>query len=39
VDGTTVFDFDDTSSFDSGTIGLYSEDAEVSFDNVAIVPL
>jgi hypothetical protein len=39
VDGTTVFDFDDTSSFDSGTIGLYAEDAEVSFDNVAIVPL
>jgi hypothetical protein len=39
VDGTTVFDFDDTSSFDSGTIGLYSEDAEVSFDNVTIVPL
>ncbi len=39
VDGTTVFDFDDTSSFDSGTIGLYSEDAEVSFDNVAIEPL
>ena len=39
VDGTTVFDFDDTSSFNSGTIGLYSEDAEVSFDNVAIVPL
>jgi hypothetical protein len=39
VDGATVFDFDDVSSFDSGTIGLYAEDAAVSFDNVVIVPL
>jgi hypothetical protein len=39
VDGTTVFDFDDASSFDSGTIGLYNEDAAVGFDNVVIVPL
>jgi hypothetical protein len=39
VDGTRVFDFDNASSFDTGTIGLYAEDAEVSFDNVVIVPL
>ena len=39
VDGTRVFDFDNASSFDSGTIGLYTEDAAVSFDNVVIVPL
>jgi Domain of Unknown Function (DUF1080)/Bacterial Ig domain len=39
VDGITVFDFDDVSSFDAGTIGLYVEDAEVSFDNVVIIPL
>jgi hypothetical protein len=39
VDGATVFDFDDASSFDSGTIGLYAEDAAVSFDNVVIVPI
>jgi hypothetical protein len=39
VNGATVFDFDDVSSFDTGSIGLYAEDAEVSFDNVVIVPL
>jgi hypothetical protein len=39
IDGTTVFDFDDVSSFNSGTVGLYAEDAEVSFDNVVILPL
>ena len=39
VDGTKVFDFDNASSFDTGTIGLYTEDASVSFDNVVIVPL
>lgn len=39
ADGVTVFDFDNTSSFDTGTIGLYTEDAEVAFDNVAVTPL
>jgi len=39
VDGTEVFDFDDFSSFDSGRIGFYLEDASVSFDNFAIIPL
>jgi hypothetical protein len=39
VDGTRVFDFENASSFDTGTIGLYTEDAAVSFDNVVIVPL
>ena len=39
VDGTEVFDFDDFSSFDSGRIGFYLEDASVSFDNFTIIPL
>ena len=39
VDGATVFDFNNASSFDTGTIGLYTEDAEVGFDNVVITPL
>jgi hypothetical protein len=38
VDGRTVFDFNDISSFNDGTIGLYTEDADVSFDNVVVVP-
>jgi hypothetical protein len=39
VDDTIVFDFDDFSSFDSGRIGFYLEDASVSFDNFTITPL
>jgi len=34
-----VFNFDDFSSFDSGKIGFYLEDASVSFDNFVISPL
>ena len=39
VDDIEVLDFDDFSSFDSGKIGFYLEDASVSFDNFDISPL
>jgi len=39
VNGKIIQDFDDVSSFDKGQIGLYCEDASVSFDNITIVPI
>ena len=39
VNGKIVQDFDDISSFDTGRIGLYNEDARTSFDNITIIPL
>jgi len=39
VNGKIVQDFDDVSSFDKGRIGLYCEDASVSFDNITIVSI
>jgi len=38
VDGTRIFDFEDSSSFDTGKLGLYTEDAAVVFDNIRITP-
>jgi len=39
VNGVIVQDFDDSSSFNKGKIGLYNEDAKTSFDNISIIPL
>jgi hypothetical protein len=39
VDDVEILDFYDFSSFDTGRIGFYLEDASVSFDNFEIVPL
>lgn len=39
VNGQIVFDIEDRSSFDRGQVGLYSEDAAVSFDNVMVTQL
>lgn len=39
VNGVKVFDFYDTSTYSSGTIGLYAEDSQVTFSNVNITPL
>ena len=39
VNGKIVQDFDDFSSFNKGRIGLYCEDASVSFDNISIIPI
>jgi hypothetical protein len=39
VNGQIVFDIEDHSSFDRGQIGLYSEDAAVSFDNIMVTKL
>ena len=39
VNGKIVHDFEDVSSFDTGRIGLYNEDARTSFDNITIIPL
>jgi len=39
VNGKIVQDFDDISSFDTGSIGLYNEDARTSFDNITIIPI
>jgi hypothetical protein len=38
VNGKIAHDFDDVSSFDTGRIGLYNEDARTSFDNITIIP-
>ena len=39
INGKIVQDFDDSSSFNKGKIGLYNEDAKTSFDNIVIIPL
>lgn len=39
VNGIIAQEFDDISSFDKGKIGLYCEDASVSFDNISITPI
>lgn len=39
VNGKMIHEFDDTSSFKTGRIGLYNEDARTSFDNITIIPL
>ena len=39
VNGKIIHDFDDNSSFDTGQIGLYNEDARTSFDNITIIPI
>jgi hypothetical protein len=39
VNGKIAQDFDDVSSFYKGRIGLYCEDASVSFDNISIIPI
>jgi len=39
VNGKIVQNFYDISSFNKGQIGLYCEDASVSFDNITIVPI
>ncbi|MEO9321485.1 MAG: family 16 glycoside hydrolase [Nitrososphaera sp.] len=39
VNGVTVFNYYDSSTYNSGTIGLYAEDSQVTFSNVNILPL
>ena len=39
IDGVKSIDFYDNSSFSSGDVALYSEDAKVSFDNVHVTSL
>lgn len=39
VNGILAQEFDDVTSFDKGKIGLYCEDASVSFDNISITPI
>lgn len=38
VGGSTVFDFFNSSSFNSGMIGLFSEDSAVIFNNLGVAP-
>jgi hypothetical protein len=39
VNGTPVVDYTDSSPLLSGSVGLYEEDAKVTFANVSVVPL
>jgi Domain of Unknown Function (DUF1080) len=39
IDGVKAFDYYDNSSFNTGKIAMYCEDATVSFDNIEVKPI